>query len=305
MAASRLALRQEFQHQLRSRGLTEWYEAARCRDASLANFPTPAALCGFLHSAERGGTSKAEIWRMLVKEWQRHRTEEATTFVIGLLEPALGALTDRFDTGDLDSDDLWQEAVAAALDALADPKVPGRRAVLKGLKWDTFYRLRHWLRAEFRKSRNEAPVFEELAYMPELDEAAEINDEEALLGAWCRAAGVRRAADAALIVSTRLDRQRLSQLVPVSSRTYYRLWKRRKGAERRLKVWLERTSNDPLRRSGGTSFSKNSPKTHSLKGDASTGAVDADRVPTLADETTERTKPWARPRRATSESVAA
>ncbi len=239
MTPSRLAFMQEFERQLTSRPLNRWFEAIRCRDSSLARFPTPAALSAFLRSAERGDVSKPEIWRTLVKELQGRRTPEAVMFVVGLLEPALGALIDRFNTGDLDPDELWQEAIACAIEALVNPKVVGRNVLLGGLKWDTFSRLRHWLRAEFRKSKKEAPLFDELAYLQPLDDASGTTNEELLLADWCRRARIKPRV-AALIFATRVEGLSLSHLAPHGSRRYRRLQKRITRAEVRLKDWLRR-----------------------------------------------------------------
>src|SRR5713226_2958932 len=239
MTPSRLAFMQEFERQLTSQALNRWFEAIRCRDTSLARFPTPAALSSFLRSTHRGDGSKPEIWRTLVKELQSHRTPEAVMFVVGLLEPALGALIDRFNTSDLDPDDLWQEAIACAIEALVNPKVVGRNFLLGGLKLDTFYRLRHWLRAEFRKSKKEAPLFDELAYLQPLDDASGTTNEELLLADWCRRARIKPRV-AALIFATRVEGLPLSHLAPHGSRRYRRLQKRITRAEARLKDWLRR-----------------------------------------------------------------
>jgi hypothetical protein len=278
IASSRLVFRHEFERQLHSDPLKGWFDAIRCRNDSLASFLTTVALRDFLHSSDREDTSKPEIWRTLVKELQRHWTPEAVMFVVGLLEPAMGALVDRFNTGDLDSDDLWQEAVACAIDALGNPKVVGRNVVLGGLKWDTFYRLRHWLRAEFRNSKREAPLFDELPYLAEFDTGSGTANEEMVLADWCHRARIKPGV-AALIFATRIEDMPLSHFAPHGSRRYYRLHKQITRAEARLKDWL--LGNGSLAK---TSMSTNGRKTHSLMGDARTGSVDPDSVPSPTSE---------------------
>jgi hypothetical protein len=278
IASSRLVFRHEFQRQLHSDALKGWFDAIRCRNGSLASFRTTVALCDFLHSSDRGDMSKPEIWRTLVKELQSHRTPEAVMFVVGLLEPAMGALIDRFNTGDLDSDDLWQEALACAIDALANPKVVGRNVVLGGLKWDTFSRLRHWLRAEFRNSRKEAPLFDELPYLAEFDNGSGTANEEMVLADWCHRARIKPGV-AALIFATRIEDLPLSHFAPHGSRRYYRLHKRISRAEARLQDWLLQKGSRAK-----TSMSTNGRKTHSLMGDARTGHVEPDQSPTLTRE---------------------
>ncbi len=252
MTPSRLALVQEFERQLTSPALCVWFDAVRCHHDSFAKFPTPASLRAFLHSTERGNTPKPEIWRTLVRELQNHPTPEAAIFAIGLLEPALGAKVDRFNTGDLDPDDLWQEAVACALKALANPKLAGRRVVLRGVVLDMFYRLRLWLRAEISKSRGETPLLSELTYLPEFGSASQLTSEEALLADWCRAARIKPQT-AALIFATRIENVPLGRFAPVSSRRYFRLHKQITRAETQLKCWLR---DEQIIR-GITSMSKN------------------------------------------------
>jgi len=236
MSPSRLAFVQEFERQLSSPALRAWFDGVRCRDLALAEFGDPSALRRFLHSDEGLDPRKPEIWRTLVRELQAERTPEAVTFVLGLLEPALGGLIDGFKSRDLDRDDLWQEAVACALRALSNPRVTGRRAVLVGLVLDTWSGLRWWLRAEFAQTKHQR-LLADVPYMPDLD-GPDGNDEEELLAVWCRAAHID-GADAALISAARLSGLPLSRLAPAQSRTYHRLWKRRQAAEVRLKAWLK------------------------------------------------------------------
>jgi hypothetical protein len=236
MSSSRPAFVQEFERQLSSRALREWFEAVRRRDGALADFSDPSALRRFLHSHERADSRKPEIWRTLVRELQAERTPEAVTFVLGLLEPALGRLIGGVNSGELDADDLWHEAIRSALQALGNPRLCERKEVLAGLVRDTLKHLCVWLRTEFSKAEDEAPLLE-LAYQADFDQGLEHRNEELLLTDWCRRAGVKLD-NAALIFATRLTGSPLSRLAPAQSRTYWRLSKRRRAGEARLQAWL-------------------------------------------------------------------
>ncbi len=300
MAASRLAFRQEVEQQLRSETLRRWFEATRGREPALQGFAEPSALRRFLHSDERDGR-KPQVWQALVRSVHRNRQPDAALFILGLLEPKLGKLADRRRKADLELEDLWQETVTCALQALETLGIAERHEVLAGLVLDTYKHLCTWLGAEFTKLNEEAP-FWDLPYETSF-ERPDLRDEETLLVEWCRRAGVSRD-DAGLILATRLARSSIKDFAPAQSRTYYRLWKRRAAAEARLKAWFLR-SQGPEHWTLAELLSKNRENAGFLKGDARTGAVDPDRDPTPTDETTERTKPRARPRRAASEPVAA
>ncbi len=235
MSSSRVAFVREFERQLRSPGLQRWFEALREGDeAVLAAFSDPAALRRFLQSADRADARKPQVWRLLVQRLQVDRSPEAVTYVLGLLEPALGALADRVAGNDLDPDDVWQETVVGVLQALANPKLPQRGAVLAGLVRDTYKHLCGWLRHELTKTEAEGPLVE-LPYESDFD-APKGSDEEALLADWCRQAGVSLE-DAALLRATRLEGTRLSCFAPARSAAYERLRRRRVAAEARLHAW--------------------------------------------------------------------
>ncbi len=235
MSPSRAAFLQEFERQLVSPALKEWFDAIRRLDACLSDFGDPSALRQFLHTRDRD-PRKHEIWRALVTGLQANWTPEAVTFALGLLDPGLGGLTDRFARSEVDADDLWQEAVCHGLEALANPRVPHRNAVLSGLLKDAFSQLRWWLGAELARSSYEVPLGDSA---PERDwnEVVDPLDEEALLADWCRSAGIT-SEDTALILDSRLNGVRLSSVLPRDE--YGRLRKRRQRAENRLKLWLSR-----------------------------------------------------------------
>ncbi len=241
MSSSRVAFVREFERHLTLPVVQRWYGTLRERDAAvLAAFPDPAALRRFLHSAERADDRKPRVWRLLVQRLQVDRAPEAVTYVLGLLEPALGALADRVAGDDLDPDDVWQETVVGALQALANPKLPQRGAVLAGLVRDTYKHLCGWLRHELAKTEVEGPLVE-LPYESDFD-APRGSDEEALLADWCRQAGVSLEA-AALLRATRLDGKRLSCFAPARSAAYERLRRRRVAAEARLHAWRHRAAS--------------------------------------------------------------
>jgi len=237
MSPSRLAFAQEFERQLNSYPLRQWFELARSHEAGLQAFIDPESLRRFLHS-EEADRRKPEIWRALVRSLQLHQAEGARMFVLGLLEPVLGHLVDTFDDVELEPDDLWQEIIACALQALANPRLPERRQVLAGLIKDTYKHLCIWLRREFAKAEGEAPLLDQ-SYDANLDEALDGVDGEVLLAEWCRRACVT-SSDRDLIFATRIGGIPLSQLAPARSRPYNRRLRRRDRAERRLGLWLRR-----------------------------------------------------------------
>jgi len=235
MSPSRAAFQSEFERLLPSLGLREWLDTIRRQHPCLSGVGDPVALRQFLHTRDKD-PRKPEIWRALVIGLQADRTPNAVTYVLGLLEPGLGALVDRLAGQAVDPDDLWQEAVSHALEALANPRVPHRNAVLSGLLKDTFSQLRWWLGAELARSKYEVPL-EDTAPEPDRDEVVDPLDEEALLTDWCRSAGITPE-DTALILDTRLNGVRLPSVLPRDE--YGRLRKRRHRAETRLKLWLSR-----------------------------------------------------------------
>ena len=235
MTPSRLALVQEFERELRSPSLRDWFDTLRDGESALKEFADPIALRLFLHSPDVDAR-KPEVWRALVKGMQRGGTQQATLFVLGLLEPALGALVDKFAGDHLDVEDLWQETVNCALTALSNPQVPKRRAVLAGLILDTVSGLRHWLRGELSRAKNAAPMVEQIPAPPRRQPRA-TTDAMTLLAQLCRRAGVGREGFT-LIGRTRLRGTPLSELAPTRSPEYYKLYRRRTSAEGRLKSWL-------------------------------------------------------------------
>jgi hypothetical protein len=238
MSSSRLAFVQDFEYQLASPTLGRWFDALRHRNAALLReFPDPAALRCFLHAPEPADSRKPEIWQAMVRRLQVDRTPEAVTFLLGLLEPALGALVDGFARRDLDAEDLWQEALTCALEALANPKLAGREAVLVGLVLDTFKGLCIWLRRELTQADEEAPLLIDVRYKTSFKEVREGTDEERVFAEWCRRARVG-SASAEVIFATRIEGTRLGRIGPPHSRTYSRLWKRRRAGEARLQAWL-------------------------------------------------------------------
>lgn len=238
MSPSRAAFLQEFDRLLSSPVLNEWFQSARRQHATVSEFADPAALRQFLHSREKD-PRKYEIWRDLVIGLQANWIQEAVTYVLGLLDPGLGGLTDRFANRDVDEDDLWQEAISHALEALANPKAPTRNAVFSGLLLDTFSQVRWWLGEELSRGKNEVPLddLDDLSPRQDVEDAAGPLDEEALLRDWCRSAGISPN-DTALILETRITGAKLPTVLPSSD--YARLRKRRQRAEARLKEWLSR-----------------------------------------------------------------
>jgi hypothetical protein len=230
MVPSRLAFLQEFERELSSTPLRAWFEGARKREPVLAEFIDPATLRGFLQ-ADDHDPRKPQIWRALVRSF-RTQQETASLFLLGLLEPALGHLIDKVDECDLDPEDLWQETVACALQALGNPQLPNRRVVLLGLVRDTQKLLGASLRRELTEATGEAGLLD-LAIDANLDGP----DSEFALAVWCRRAGVK-ARDEQLIRATRIQRIQLSQLAAHGSPAYNRLKLRRYRAERRLESWL-------------------------------------------------------------------
>jgi hypothetical protein len=237
MTPIRLAFVQEFERQLTSYPLRQWFETARSNEAGLQAIADPDSLRRFLHS-EEVDARKPEIWRALVNSFQLDPTSPARLFIVGLLEPVLGHLTDSFDEVELDPDDLWQETVASALEALRNPKLPKRREVLAGLVKDTYKYLCIWLRDEFAKGEQEAPLLE-LSYEVDFENRPESTDLEILLAHWCLQARVDPTA-VGLIRATRLDGKKLSRFAPARSPAYDRLRHARSVAERRLEEWLLR-----------------------------------------------------------------
>lgn len=240
MSPSRLALVREFEQQLGSYPLRLWFETERKREAVLQAFPDPDALHRFLHS-EEADRRKPEIWRALVRSWQLHEAAAARLFILGLLEPVLGHLTDNLDKVDLDPDDLWQETIGCALRALANPKLPERREVLAGLVKDTYKYLCAWLRCEFAKREGEAPLLD-LSYEQDFEARPESTDLETLLAHWGLQARISPAA-LEVIRATRLDAKKLSLFAPARSPAYDRLRHARSVAERRLDAWLSRRAS--------------------------------------------------------------
>jgi hypothetical protein len=234
MTPSRLAFLQEFERDLDSISLRDWFVRARKREPVLDEFIDPVTLRGFLQTKERD-PRKPQIWPALVRSFHIH-PEPARLFLLGLLEPALGHLMDKVAGDNLDAEDLWQETITSALAALSNPKLPNRRAVLAGLLLDTFHQLRHWLTGELSRAKNVDPLLEEMS-APSRTERRDTTDEEAMLAKLCRRAGVRRERFI-LIRLTRLQQTPLTELAPHRSATYERLKWRRAAAENRLKSWL-------------------------------------------------------------------
>ena len=154
MTPSRLAFLQEFERDLDSISLRDWFVRARKREPALDEFIDPVTLRGFLQTEERD-PRKPQIWRALVLSVQTDPSPEAKLFVLGLLEPALGHMIDKVDEFDLDGDDLWQQTIACALRALANPQLPERRVVLVGLVKDTYKLLCVWLRRELTEVKGD------------------------------------------------------------------------------------------------------------------------------------------------------
>jgi DNA-directed RNA polymerase specialized sigma24 family protein len=234
MVPIRLAFRQEFERDLKSTSLRDWFERMRDREPLLHEFADPETLCRFVQAKGRH-PSKPQIWRALVRSFQIDPAP-ARTFLLGVLEPVLDHLMDRFTGDDLDAEDLWQETITCAVAALSNPRLSNRRAVLVGLLLDTFHELRHWLRRELSRAKNVDSLPEELS-APSRTAPRGTADEEDLLAAFCRQAGVSHGAFE-LIRVTRLQQTPLTELAPHRSAAYERLKWRRRVAERRLKTWL-------------------------------------------------------------------
>jgi len=234
MVPSRLAFLQEFERELDSISLRDWFESARKREPVLHEFSDPVALRSFLQTDVRD-PRKPQIWRALVRSVHA-QPEPARLFVLGLLEPAFGHLMNRFAGDDLDGEDLWQETISCALAALSNPRLPKRPAVLAGLQLDTFYQLRRRLRGELSRAKNTAPLLEEMS-SPSRSQPRDTTDEETVLVRLCRQAGVGKEGFT-LIRLTRLQQTPLTELAPHLSAAYYRLFRRRAAAEKRLDAWL-------------------------------------------------------------------
>jgi hypothetical protein len=243
MTPSRLAFLQEFERALDSISLRDWFVRARKREPVLDEFINPVTIRGFLQTEERD-PRKPQIWRALVRSVQMDPSPEAKLFVLGLLEPALGHMIDKVDEFDLDGNDLWQQAIACALQALANPQLPERRVVLVGLVKDTYKLLCVWLRRELTEVKGDESL-SDLTVEPDL----EGTEADFLLAVWCRRAGVT-SRDKELIRATRIQGIPLSQLAAPGSPTYNRLRLRRYRAERRLERWLTRvffrSSENPM-----------------------------------------------------------
>jgi len=234
MTPSRLAFLQEFERDLDSISLRDWFVRARKREAVLDEFINPVTLRGFLQTEERD-PRKPQIWRALVRSFHLNPAP-ARLFVLGLLDPALGHLMDKFDGDELDEEDLWQETITCALAALSNPRLPTRPEVLAGLRLDTFYQLRRRLREELSQARNAAPLLEEMS-APSRSQPRDTTDEVTVLARLCRRAGVGKEGFA-LIRLTRLQQTPLTELAPNRSPMYQRLKRRRATAERRIESWL-------------------------------------------------------------------
>jgi hypothetical protein len=234
MVPSRLAFLQEFERDLDSICLRHWFETARKREPALDEFIDPATLRGFLQTEERD-PRKPQIWRALVRSFHIH-PEPARLFIVGLLEPALGHLMDKFAGDDLDEEDLWQETITCALAALSNPRLPKRPAVLAGLQLDTFSLLRRRLMGELSQAKNATPLLEEMS-APSRSQPRDTTDEVTVLARLCRRAGVGKQGFA-LVRLTRLQQTPLTELAPNRSPMYQRLKRRRATAERRIESWL-------------------------------------------------------------------
>jgi hypothetical protein len=234
MVPSRLAFLHEFERDLDSMSLRSWFEEARHREPILNEFIYPATLRAFLQTEERD-PRKPQIWRALVRSFHLNPAP-ARLFVLGLLDPALGHLMDKFDGDELDEEDLWQETITCALAALSNPRLPTRPEVLAGLRLDTFYQLRRRLREELSQARNAAPLLEEMS-APSRSQPRDTTDEVMVLARLCRRAGVGKEGFA-LIRLTRFQLTPLTELAPNRSPMYQRLKRRRATAERRIESWL-------------------------------------------------------------------
>jgi len=246
MFTSQVAFRQEFQETLASLTLNQWFDEIRGEQATLADFANPIALREFLRSPNSPEPRVREIWRALIRATQARRTPEAITFVLGLLQPALGAFVDKALTeaaltknsaGEpMEAEDVWQQVVASALRALANARLPSRDVVFAGLLIDIRQPFRSWVRAQLDTVKHEAPLLDS-PYDATFDGLHDLAAEASVLTDWCRAARISKK-DAELIFRTRVAGFRLSRLAPAQSPRYYRLRKRRGRAESRLKAWL-------------------------------------------------------------------
>jgi hypothetical protein len=234
MVPTRLAFLQEFERDLDSISLSRWFESARKQDPALNEFIDPTTLREFLQTDERD-PRKPQIWRALVRSFHID-PEPARLFILGLLEPALGHLIDKFAGDDLDEEDLWQETITCALAALSNPRLPTRPEVLAGLRLDTFYQLRRRLRGELSQARNAVPLLEEMP-APSRSQPRDTTDEVTVLARLCQRAGVGKEGFA-VIRLTRLQQTALTALAPNRSPMYERLRRRRTTAERRIESWL-------------------------------------------------------------------
>ena len=234
MVPSRLAFLQEFERELDSISLRDWFESARKREPVLGEFSDPVALRRFLQTDERD-PRKPQIWRALVRSVHA-QPEPARLFVLGLLEPAFGHLMNRFAGDDLDGEDLWQETITCALAALSNPRLPARPEVLAGLRLDTFYQLRRRLGGELSQAKNATPLLEEMS-APSRSKPQVTTDDVTVLARLCRRARVSKERFE-LILLTRLQHVPLTELAPHGSAAYERLKWRRAAGEERLKSWL-------------------------------------------------------------------
>src|ERR1700730_6685206 len=156
MTPSRLAFLQEFERELGATSLRDWFDWARKRERVLEEFIDPVTLRRFLQAEDRYPT-KPQIWQALVRNFHID-PEPARIFLLGLLEPVLGHLMEKFTGDDLDAEDLWQETITCALAALSNPKLPNRRAVLAVLLLDIFHQLRYWLTGELSRAKTVDPL---------------------------------------------------------------------------------------------------------------------------------------------------
>ena len=234
MVPSRLAFLCEFERELGSISLLEWFKTARRQEPVLAEFADPASLRVFLQRDNRD-PRKPQIWRALIRCFQVCQ-KPAHLFLLGLLEPALAHLMEKFLGDDLDEEDLWQETVACALAALSNPRLPKRPAVLAGLQLDTLNQLRQRLHRQLAQARNMDPLLEEMP-SPTPTRPRVTIDEEEMLAKLCRRAGVGTEGFA-LIRLTGLQGRPLTDLAPHLSASYFRLARRRIAAGKRLASWL-------------------------------------------------------------------
>src|SRR5438552_5842558 len=210
MTPSHLAFLQEFERELGATSLRDWFVSARKREPVLDEFIDPATLRGFLQTEERD-PRKPQIWRALVRSFHLN-PEPARLFVLGLLDPALDHLMDKFAGDDLDEEDLWQETITCALAALSNPRLPKRPAVLAGLQLDTFSLLRRRLMGELSQAKNSTPLLEDMS-APSRSKPQLTTDDVTVLARLCRRAGVSKQRFE-LILLTRLQHIPLPELAP-------------------------------------------------------------------------------------------